>query len=149
MVEDLLIKANVNCVKVKVKLKMFMLTKFKLFEKYEDVDPYGEENWDDDKPIIVGSLMVSEELGRHNWYEAIDLCENYKGEGFNDWRLPTKEELNELYKYHKKFGGFVDHYYWSSSEYSATIAWSQCFANGDQFGTSKNYSYYVRAVRSF
>jgi len=126
-----------------------LITKFKLFEKYEDVDPYGEENWDEGKPIIVGNLMVSEDLGRHNWYDAMELCKNYKGEGFDDWRLLMKEELNELYKYHKKFGGFVANGYWSSSEYSATGAWAQGFGNGNQYNLDKNANYYVRAVRSF
>jgi len=121
----------------------------KTFENFNELDPYGEENWDDDKLIIVGNLMVSVDLGRHNWFDAMELCKNYKGEGFDDWRLPTKEELNELYKYHKKFGGFVANYYWSSSEYSATSAWYQFFSSGYQYGRDKNGYTYVRAVRSF
>jgi len=122
----------------------------KTFENFNELDPYGEENWDDDKPIIVGNLMVSSgDLGRHNWYEAMELCKNYKSEGFDDWRLPTKNELNEIYKYYKKFGGFVANCYWSSSEYSATLAWYQYFNNGDQGFTNKANYGYVRAVRSF
>lgn len=31
-----------------------MITKFKLFEGHEDVDPYGEENWDE---INIGDMV--------------------------------------------------------------------------------------------
>ena len=122
----------------------------KTFENFNELDPYGEENWDDDKPIIIGNLMVSENLGRHNWYEAMKLCKNYKSEGFDDWRLPTKNELNEIYKYYKKFGEFVAHPYWSSSEYSATFAWAQNFNIGLQYNYYHKSNFgYVRTVRSF
>jgi len=47
-----------------------MITKFKIFEKYEDVDPYGEENWEDDE--IIGSTAIilpkiKEYIGRKGW----------------------------------------------------------------------------------
>jgi hypothetical protein len=32
-----------------------------------------------------------------NWYEAKDFCENYDGGGYNNWRMPTLNELAELY----------------------------------------------------
>lgn len=40
-------------------------------------------------------------------------------------------------------GGF----YWSSMEYSSTIAWYQNFSNGDQLNVYLQYPYSVRAVR--
>jgi len=51
-------------------------------------------------------------------------------------------------------GGFADDYYtsdyWSSSEYDAPNAWSQYFANGNQYANySKNLYERVRAVRAF
>lgn len=68
------------------------------------------------------------------------------------WRLPTKEELNLMFKnLHKKgLGGFADNgYYWSSSEYSAKFAWSQDFGDGSQDYNNKDYYFRVRCVRSF
>jgi len=44
---------------------------------------------------------------------AIKICENY-GEG---WHLPTKDELNCLYKNKDTIGGFTNIYYWSSSQF--------------------------------
>ncbi len=32
-----------------------------------------------------------------NWYEAKGYCENYRGGGYKDWRLPTVDELAGLY----------------------------------------------------
>ncbi len=31
-----------------------------------------------------------------NWQEAIDYCNTYSGGGFQDWRMPTTEELQAL-----------------------------------------------------
>jgi len=32
-----------------------------------------------------------------NWKDAKNYCKNYRGGGFTDWRLPTQDELAELY----------------------------------------------------
>jgi hypothetical protein len=122
----------------------------KKFENYiNELDPYGEENWDDDKPIVIGNLMVSPDLGRHTWYEAMEICKNYRGEGFNDWRLPTKDELNKIYKHSKKFGGFEMDWYWSSSKTNSRPIWIQDFANGIQLSVIEVIVIRVRSVRGF
>jgi hypothetical protein len=32
-----------------------------------------------------------------NWANAKSYCENYRGGGYTDWRMPTQDELAELY----------------------------------------------------
>ena len=32
-----------------------------------------------------------------NWAEAKSYCENYRGAGYTDWRMPTQDELAGLY----------------------------------------------------
>ena len=32
-----------------------------------------------------------------NWYNARSYCENYRGGGYTDWRMPTQNELKGLY----------------------------------------------------
>ena len=32
-----------------------------------------------------------------DWYNAKSYCENYRGGGHTDWRMPTQDELVELY----------------------------------------------------
>lgn len=36
--------------------------------------------------------------GSINWFDAKNYCENYRGGGYTDWRMPTQDELVELYK---------------------------------------------------
>ena len=92
----------------------------------------------------INGLEVSHILGLMNWYHAKIACQKL-GAG---WRLPTKDELNMLYKNKEEIGGFSNNYYWSSTYYSGLCVWTQYFANGTQNGSSKNYSMRVRAVRS-
>ena len=49
-------------------------------------------------------------------FYAARRCWHYKGSGYTDWFLPSKDELNELYKQKTVVGGFIYDYYWSSSE---------------------------------
>jgi len=84
--------------------------------------------------------------------KAAQLCDALNYGGYNDWFLPSKDELNRMYVNLKVygFGGFVDYYYWSSSTGPYTNAWAQNFGNGLQgyYGEGGNILY-VRAVRAF
>jgi hypothetical protein len=72
------------------------------------------------------------------------------GAKFNDWRLPTKDELNLAYFQKESIGGFdLSGFYWSSTENGIDNAWGQIFLYGDQFGGNKGVTCYVRAVRAF
>jgi hypothetical protein len=63
-------------------------------------------------------------------------------------RLPTRDELCQMYVYHKLHGGgFKPKMYWSSSENSIhNYAWFQQFSDGAQGYGYKNDSYAVRYV---
>lgn len=67
----------------------------------------------------------------------------------SDWFLGSLGEMKLMYDNLQGLGGFVDNYYWSSSEYDATIAWSQFFFNGVQNLRNKYNTDYVRPVRAF
>jgi hypothetical protein len=69
--------------------------------------------------------------------------------GYSDWYLPSKDELNKLYLNRASIGGFVNTGYWSSSETSTTNAWLQSFFTGAQISNEKFYGNYVRAIRAF
>lgn len=81
---------------------------------------------------------------------AAQLCNDLIIDGYDDWYLPSKYELVELYRNRFAIGGFNNWIYWSSSEGTPTSSWSQCF-NGDIEPQLlvKNYPVSVRAVRSF
>jgi hypothetical protein len=80
---------------------------------------------------------------------AAYYCDNLNEGSYNDWFLPSKDELNQLYLNKVAVGGFADLYYWSSSEYDATNAWLQYFLTGDQSYSTRGVVARVRAVRAF
>ena len=83
---------------------------------------------------------------------AAKLCADLVLNGYSDWYLPSKDELNKLYLNKTAVGGFASNTCWSSSEvagYESNFAWEQDFSNGYQFGNYKDYIANVRAVRAF
>jgi hypothetical protein len=79
---------------------------------------------------------------------AADICANLSLGGYNDWFLPSLDELVKLYNNKDLIGGF-GWQYWSSSEYSSADAWTYYFDMDDAYYPPKNYLLYVRAVRYF
>jgi hypothetical protein len=73
----------------------------------------------------------------------------YTGGSKNDWFLPSKDELAQLYAQETRVGDFVLDYYWSSTEYSTYRAWLQFFDDGLQSNEIKLGTAYVRPVRAF
>jgi Protein of unknown function (DUF1566) len=82
--------------------------------------------------------------------------------GFDDWYLPSKDELNVMYSTlgtaMPKIGGYANSFYWSSSEYDFNNAWTVNFKDGQQFDREKWLlpdtingvkALRVRAIRAF
>lgn len=80
---------------------------------------------------------------------AAKVCRNYHGGGFTDWYLPSKDELNQMYKQKSKIGGFEATNYWSSTESNTNNAYDQEFGGGFKFTDDKSFTVHVRAIRSF
>ena len=80
---------------------------------------------------------------------AARICYDLVLGGYDDWFLPSRDELNELYKQRKLVGSFASYFYWSSSEYVSASAWGQFFGSGYQDDKLKRGAFPVRAVRAF
>lgn len=83
---------------------------------------------------------------------AARICSNLVLNGYDDWYLPSKDELNLMYVNLKKsgIGKFNDDvYYWTSSETDFNNAWIQDFKTGVQKEQNVNRPHYVRAIRTF
>ena len=80
---------------------------------------------------------------------AAQICDALVLNGYSDWFLPSKDELNQMYLQKTVIGGFANYYYWSSSESNNNYAWYQHFSYGGQSDWNKYYAYDVRAVRAF
>lgn len=124
--------------------------------------PYLKAPWRNDGPTVkwaIGVGTTTVEIGRgyqntlaiaaRHSVSAAAYSRSYRGGGKTDWFLPSKDELNELYKHRSALGGFSTNTYWSSSETAANRAWYQSFYYGTQYSNDKIYQLYVRPVRSF
>jgi len=92
---------------------------------------------------------------------AAMLCASLNKNGRIDWFLPSKDELDLMYKNlrQKGLGGFGNGWYWSSSQsngYPNNDAWIQNFSDGTQVDASfsnrpseKNRANSIRACRQF
>jgi hypothetical protein len=80
---------------------------------------------------------------------AASVCSTYDGGGYDDWFLPSQDELNQLYTNRVSIGGFQEAHYWSSSESDADDARFQFFNNGNQYNLFKHTTSGVRCVRAF
>ncbi|HEV8506329.1 MAG TPA: Ig-like domain-containing protein [Chitinophagaceae bacterium] len=127
-----------------------------------DLTPFDPSNYQAYAPALVGSSGTSVGTGSSNTATilstlgggsyAASLCSNYNGGGFNDWSLPSIDELALMYQNLAAagLGNFVNTYYWSSSEIDYRAVWSFKFDTGAPFdGAWKNNAMNVRAVRAF
>jgi hypothetical protein len=84
---------------------------------------------------------------------AAQICSSLDIDGYDDWFLPSIDELNEIYNNLdvlytiEGFKPFVGSY-WSSTEESSFRAWRSSFNNRKSF-ISKDTRSYVRAIRYF
>ena len=98
-------------------------------------------------------IIANQGLGDGGIYAA-RVCHEYSvtvgGVTYEDWYLPSLEELNLLYLQKNVVGVFAVGFYWSSTEYATNDAWSQYFTNGFQnYVNGKVSLSSVRAVRAF
>jgi len=62
---------------------------------------YDDETVEDTKSGLMWAAM--DNGSDINWQSAKTYCESYRGGGYTDWRLPTQNELAELYDKSKSY----------------------------------------------
>jgi Protein of unknown function (DUF1566) len=82
---------------------------------------------------------------------AARICDQLDLNGYTDWFLPSKDEINQMYIQKDLIGGFGDGYFWCSTESPSetATAYYDHFDHGGQGWTNKYNSYRVRAIRAF
>jgi hypothetical protein len=100
--------------------------------------------------------------GGFGW--AVWFCDTYEVNGFDDWFLPSQDELNYMYGnlYMRNLGNFSAEWYWSSSiymPYNQAFVQAMHFTDGRTLGHSNSNlapnlstsgpKYRIRPVRQF
>ena len=102
---------------------------------------------------LVAALEDIDNSG-FQWDPAVQGALDYESNGFDDWYLPSFEELDLMYYTignggpEGNIGNFQETWYWSSSS-STNHAWRVRFSNGQTFHSSKINKHRVRPVRAF
>ena len=99
----------------------------------------GQENTDS----IVSHCLTSGIAAR--------ICDSLVLNGYSDWFLPSRDELQLMYDNLEisGLGNFTNAAYWSSTEMTNVYAWQVVFSTGFSQGTGKSSNALVRAVRKF
>ncbi|RLA07540.1 MAG: hypothetical protein DRQ51_05790 [Gammaproteobacteria bacterium] len=97
------------------------------------------------------------ETKKMSWQEALDYAKNHNFAAFDDWRLPSIDELKTIVEKDKKpainhyafIGASAISYFWSSTPHSfdSNYAWRMNFYNGYDYYDDCTDTGYVRLVR--
>ena len=111
----------------------------------------------DDTKAVIGSgrrntQFIVEALSKATgeWDTAAQKCDELVFGGFDDWFLPSRDELDQMYGNLKRrnLGDFKDRRYWSSSQYSSRrYIFNQNFETGSIKAEFDYSDYYVRPIR--
>ena len=103
-----------------------------------------------------GVVVAMQDQGAANWSDAEAMVNDASkhdanGAKFNDWRLPTIDELKLVYLLKQSIGGFIDTIYWSSSWDAYGAVWNLQFGGNGNLPDNESpiNVFNVRAVRAF
>lgn len=126
------------------RLKLCPATNNNEIINWKNSDTAGQPVWDDSSKTYIypnGETKID--------YPAFYLAEDSTYKGYVDWRIPTIDELIQLYNEGEPYVNSMDYLYWSSSESSENVgnAWRVDFTDGRVREYKKNVSRRVRFVR--
>ncbi len=107
------------------------------------------------KAMGDGAYSESSGTAKASYYAA-KACADYGNDtAYDDWFLPSKDELDLMYTNLKEQGmggtwqSSTSSSYWSSSEKDGNSACTKFFYNGDRKNENRGDNYFVRPIRSF
>ena len=126
-------------------------------------DITGGFSRDDAKNVVTDSVYKlmwqdGEEMYQGTCDEAVKYCENLTFAGFEDWRLPSINELisiTDKTKFDPAINSALKNVrsdlYWSATKdaVSASNAWVVFFRNGVSIRQDASFRYFARCVRKY
>jgi hypothetical protein len=126
---------------------------------------FGQDQVKKTPPIKLGGYLIYEKnghgliatvelIGKGDFEDAKKKCDDLNINGFDDWRLPTKEEFDLIHPKlnFKKLGMggiFKSTWYWTATEIDKGNAWTHNLNTGMQSSYFKDFKCNIMAVRSF
>lgn len=114
--------------------------RFALLQQTALIDTKSGLAWQDSKEVKARKLP---------WKEASQYCKALRIAGYDDWALPSAEELEKLYSHKDRLRNDADAIYWSSTVIDpaeGTVEYVD-FSSGARFWTTKDRAFNVRCVR--
>jgi len=112
-----------------------------------------EESADGETPFTYyETWWIDAPGGNRTWDSAQEYAEQFEGGGKSDWRLPTTEELQFMYRNRGALGGFVTGpFYWSGEAFGTDLANVLDFSNPSELirPEAQDSLLSVRIVRTF
>lgn len=106
----------------------------------------------DGEEIGDGKQNTTDILDMCEEYSAAQYCDDYVNEEYEDWYLPSIQELELMYSqlYLNDLGNFSSGKYWSSTENFSMGAWFLSFSTGERGNNEqKGAALRARPIRSF
>ena len=98
-------------------------------------------------------IAATQANGKDSSSTAAQYCADLVFNDYSDWFLPSKDELELLYRQYStnQLGEFmsIGYGYWTSTQYDQKKAWAQGFYAGVQGRIGKTEMFLVRPIRSF
>jgi len=124
---------------------------------WNDLIPGLSQDRDDETDWAIGrgrmntSIIIARGISQSYTTPAALACRNYFVSGyntFNDWFLPSRDELNQLYV-RRFYFGLSSGWFWSSTQLDSGYAREQSFGSGGGSDKFKSTSTNVRSIRAF
>jgi len=81
-----------------------------------------------EKGRLIHLIAAKDTLPVSEWEAAAKAAEDYEGEGFSDWYLPSKAEMIVALAHAQDT--FKESWHWTSTPYGSLYAWAVDFENG-------------------